>query len=241
MPLRRSFVQKRQSGGGAGPLAKFVRARRGLALDLYLLGRAVASHEPFDVALHSQVWARALGLAESESSRVTVSTNWSWLEQQRLIETVPREGGRLRAIRFLREDGSGEPYSHPGSDRGDYFKLPYAYWEAYYPGRLALPAKALLLIALSLGEVFQLPQDRGARWYGLSRDTVARGLSTLLNLGLLEVRVEHRREPLSPSGFTQERHYALRPPFGRGLPPMAGGASVAAARRAARQSDARER
>jgi len=42
----------RQPGaGGAGPLAAFVRGRHAAALDLYLLGHAVASHEPFDVAL----------------------------------------------------------------------------------------------------------------------------------------------------------------------------------------------
>lgn len=242
LPLRRSFVQQRQRGGGPGPLAAFVRTRRGLALDLYLLGHAVASREPFDVELHSRVWARALGLGETPSASVSISSNWAWLEEQSLVKR--RSSGRLTSVRFLREDGSGEPYQHPGIDDqagGDYFKVPYAYWEGFYPGRLSLPAKALLLIALSLGNDFQLPHDRGARWYGLSRDTISRGLSTLLRLGLLEVRTEHRKAPLSPSGFTQERHYALRPPFGQG--PRVGGttsASVIAARRAARERNTSE-
>ena len=132
------------------------------------------------------------------------------------------------------EDGSGRPYRHPGPE-GDYFKLPYAYWEGLYPGRLSLPAKALLLIALSLGPDFWLPHERGARWYGLSRDTVSRGLATLLRLGLLEVRHERKKAPLSPQGFTEERRYALRPPFGSGFPsPTETGASVMAARRRAR-------
>lgn len=233
LPLRRSFVQVRQPGtGGAGPLAAFVGGRHATALDLYLLGHAVASHEPFEVALPARVWARALGLEELSSAAATISHSWSWLERQKLITSARR--GRLREIRFLREDASGQPYRHPGRE-GDYFKLPYAYWEGRYPGRLGLPAKALLLIALSLGPDFRLPHERGARWYGLSRDTVSRGLATLLRLGLLEVRHERKAAPLSPQGFTQERHYALRPPFGSGFPSSTEtGASVTAARRRAR-------
>ncbi len=235
LPLRRSFVQRREKGGGAGPLALFVQERRGVALDLYLLGRAVASHEPFDVALPSEVWARALGMGGLASAAATISKSWTWLEERELVTTARR--GRLREVRFLREDASGESYQHPGDDRGakvgDYFKLPYAYWEGHFPGRLALPAKAVLLIALSLGDDFWLPHERGGRWYGLSRDTVARGLATLLRLGLLEVRVEHKPAPLSARGVTQERRYALRPPFGNGFPSR-WGASVAAARRRAR-------
>jgi hypothetical protein len=182
------------------------------------------------------VWARALGIGGTPSAAATISKSWSWLDEQGLVTTAPR--GRLREIRFLREDGSRRPYQHPGGDesaRGDYFKLPYAYWEAHYPGRLGLPAKALLLIALSLGQDFWLPHDRGARWYGLSRDTVARGLATLLRLGLLEVRAERKKAPLSPRGFTEERRYALRPPFGTGFASgSSAGASVAASRRRAR-------
>jgi hypothetical protein len=148
---------------------------------------------------------------------------WNWLEEQQLVQSARR--GRLREIRFLREDGSGRPYRHPGKDeerRGDYFKLPYVYWHGSYPGRLGLPAKSLLLIALSLGDDFLLPHERGATWYGLSRDTVARGLSTLLRLGLLHVRLVEKKAPLSPKGVTLERRYTLRPPFGPAGPATGG-------------------
>lgn len=240
LPLRRSFVQVRQRRGGAGPLAAFVHERRAIALDLYLLSHAVASQEPFDVALPAEVWARALGLGQTAGAGATISKSWSWLERQHLIVSSRR--GRLREVRFLREDGSGRPYRHPGRDeeqRGDYFKVPYSYWEGSYPGRLGLPAKAVLLIALSLGDDFWLPTERGSRWYGLSRDTVSRGLSTLLRLGLLDVRVNYKKAPLAPQGITQERRYMLRPPFGPGFPSESGvGAGVAAARRRARASAA---
>src|SRR5947199_7074234 len=91
LPVRRSFVQMRQPGaGGAGPLAAFVRGRHAIALDLYLLGRAVASREPFDVTLPSRVWARALGLGELSSAAATISQCWTWLAGQRLITSARR-------------------------------------------------------------------------------------------------------------------------------------------------------
>lgn len=216
LPLRRSFVQRRQRGGGPGPLAAFVRQRRGRALDLYLLVHAVASAEPFDAVFPAAVWARALGLGDTSSAETLVSNSWTWLEARRLITTARRR--RRRAITLLAEDGSGDPYSHPGAaGRGDYFKLPYSYWEGNFHNRLSLPAKAVLLIALSLQDDFSLPTERGAAWYGVSRDTVRKGLRVLQLLGLLEARVFPKPAPLERHGYTLERRYTLREPF-RPLP-----------------------
>lgn len=213
VPLRRSLVQLRQRGGGAGPLAQFVRARRARALDLYLLAHARASAPPYDVALPARVWARALGLTESTSGEMAVSKNWRWLEEHNLI--VSRRRGRWREVQLLREDGSGDPYTHPGArgGGGDYFRLPYSYWEGNYQNRMGLPAKAVLLIALSLQDDFALPADRGAVWYGISRDTVRTGLRTLELLGLLRHRVERKSAPLERTGYTLERRYRLNAPF----------------------------
>lgn len=215
VPLRRSFVQLRSRGGGAGPLAAFVRQRRGRALDLYLLVHAVASAPPYDATFPAAVWARALGLSDYSSSETLVSKSWTWLEQQELIST--RRRGRLREVILLYEDGSGRPYRHPGEqgaeDRGHYFKVPYAYWRGNFQNRISLPAKAVLLIALSLRDDFILPTERGAQWYGLSRDTVRKGLRDLRLLGLLSVREVRKEAPLSAHGYTLERHYSLQGPF----------------------------
>ena len=212
VPIDRAFLQLREHGGGAGPLAAFVSTRRKRALDLYLLGHALASTPPYDGALPAWAWARALGMPETPSSRVFISTTWSWLESQGLVRSV-RDGNRRR-IFLLDESGSGEPYTHgAGRKRLDYFKLPYAYWLEGWAERLSLPATAVLLIALSLPQTFVLPQEHGGRWYGLSRDTVRRGLSVLLGQGLLDVRVLHKRAPLSPIGTTEHRHYRLCKPF----------------------------
>ena len=205
VPLSRSFVQRRDVGGGAGPLAMFVRSRRRNALDLYLLAHATASAPPWDVTEYAGVWARALGIGATTGAGVVVSTNWTWLEGQRLVRSE-RKGG-LRRIFLLNDNGSGDPYERPTTD---FFKLPHAYWTFGWQQALDLPAKAVLLIALSLKEGFLLPTAHGATWYGLSLDTVKRGLRRLRNTGLLEVREVRKQAPRSPTGFTLERRYRLR-------------------------------
>lgn len=210
VPIRRSFVQLRERGGGAGALAWFIHERRTKTLDLYLLTVALASAPPYDVALASSVWARALGISDYKSASSTVSRSWTWLADHHLIHTGRR--GRLREVRLLREDGSGDPYSHPSSE-GDYFKLPYVYWRANLHNRLGLPAKSVLLIALSLRQPFKLPAEHAARWYGVSRDTIAKGLRDLRTLGIIDYRESVKPAPLTAAGITRERLYVLQRPF----------------------------
>lgn len=216
-PLARSFLQVPRPGGGPGPLAHFVRGRRKRALDLYLLIHSVASNPPFDVAFPAAVWARALGMSPSASSAAQVSTTLSWLESRRLIATERQ--GRARRILLLADDGSGRPYVHPAQEdehhRVGYLKLPYVYWLDRWNESLDLPATAVLLIALSLPETFLLPQHHGAKWYGVSRDTVRRGLATLQAMGLLSHEVKRKKAPLAPSGVTQDRLYRLTGPFSK--------------------------
>jgi hypothetical protein len=208
VPVARCFVQQRQVGGGAGPLSWFVKVRRERALDLYLLTHALASTPPYDVALPARSWARALGLPDTPSARVFISSSWTWLEQNRLVRT--QRDGRLRRVWLLDESASGEPYQHStGYKQLDYFKLPYAFWSEGWTETLDLPAKAALLIALSLSRTFTLPQVRGGEWYGLSRDTIRRGLRGLVDHGLLSMRVTLRAAPLSPTGSIEQRRYTL--------------------------------
>lgn len=217
VPLRRSFTQLRSKGGGAGPLSLFVSQRRRRALDLYLLAHAAASSEPWDVALPATVWARMLGL-QGRGALSAVSRQWTWLERQRLISTHRHDA--MRKITLLREDGSGAPYSHPGvaddgeRPEGDYFTLPYAYWQLGLPDRIDLPTKAVLLIALSRPDDFILPLEHAAKWYAISPDSLRTGLRLLQTLGFLERRVLRESAPLTAAGFREERRYTLRPPFG---------------------------
>jgi hypothetical protein len=54
---------------------------------LYFLALNKASREPWDVSLHSGVWARALGFAKpnAPAARSRLSKTWSRLVERRLV------------------------------------------------------------------------------------------------------------------------------------------------------------
>lgn len=220
LPLRDSFVQGKDPAGNALPGPLHLLARRGVdsTLEQFLLHRALASGGQFDVCRHPIVWQRALGLmpghAEDDAGRRTVLRNWKTLRDARLVET--RRRGRLLNVTALAEDGSGRVYRHPGEKdaREDYFKLPFAYWRQGYHERLSLPAKAVLLIALTLGDWFWLPPRHATAWYGLSESTLQRGLTELYKAEVLDRRWHYKDAPLTEAGFTREYHWVLKPPFG---------------------------
>lgn len=103
---------------------------------------------------------------------------------------------------------------HPGKVHEPYFHVPYAFWLDGWHLKLDLAAKAVLLIALSLSDDFILPLEHANSWYGLSSDTLGRGLVRLRRDDLVQVRRHRRKAPLAPEGFTWEHHYTLKPPFG---------------------------
>ncbi len=213
VPLRRAFVQsgsrKDRKGLGPGPLADFVRRHDALALDLYLLMQAITVNDPYEVILPAQAWARMLATRPSVVSRA-----WARLEERKLI--ARRREHRRACITALREDGLGVAYVHPGAP-GDqiepYLQLNYAYWLNSWDTKLSLPAKAMLLVALSLPTEFVLPQEKAPAWYGLSADTVGRGLGELWDDRLLDRQMCFKEAPLSPLGYTEEIRYRLRAPF----------------------------
>lgn len=96
-----------------------------------------------------------------------------------------------------------------------YFKLPHAYWEGRFPADLGLAAKAVLLIGLSLQargeEYFELPVARGAEWYGLTEESVGRGLRELRSIGLLRTWSARRDSEHSPTGYAFDRRHSLNP------------------------------
>lgn len=231
VPLARRFLQQRGPGGGPAPLSWFVRAHRQRALQLYLLAHGLASVEPYDVGMPARVWAAALGLPDSDSARVSISDSWSWLEQHQLVRTA--RDGRLRRIWLLDDAGTGVPYTHgDATTKRDYFKLPYTFWFEGWNENLDLPATAVLLIALSLRQSFSLPHERGGEWYGISRDTIRRGVAQLREHELLTMRTTWKATANSPTGATEDRRYTLTGPFAaenrRAQPRAASGKSAAA-------------
>jgi len=211
VPIRRAFVQRSSlRRPQAGPLAQFVHSRDARGLELYLLFLAVTSAEPWRVCESAKLWARTLDLP----APAAVSKIWKRLEGRTLISRM--RSSKYAAITALREDGSGQPYIHPGTVREPYLKLPFEYWTAVHAWHrtLSLPETAMLLISLSLLDNFVLPYEKAKQWYGISADTAERGLRGLQDKGLLWMRKEFKEAPLSPEGYTEQRLYTLRPPFG---------------------------
>lgn len=218
--VRTSFVQQgTQSRPIPGPLRNLISNHDERGLDLYLLLRAVVSSDEttgeWDVCLDARVWARGLGLpTPRDNGTAAVSKTWRRLKDHGLV--AGERQGRLANITLLDESGHGDAYTYPsGRGRGRYFKLSEQFWTA--PDRwyrtLSNSAKGMLLIASSLKPGFVLPQEQAPKWYGISPDVAGDGLRELERMGLLSVTRQHRREPLSPTGYVVENSYTLRAPF----------------------------
>ena len=215
VPMRPAFVQ--QGKGKAtkpGPLASFVSRHDERGLDAYLLIHAMASTPPWDCDYPAVTWIRALGLgegAERDSALAASSKIMRRLAERRLI--TRKRVGRRSVIYLLDEDGSGDEYTLPATAKERYFKLPHAYWTERHYETLDLPAKAMLLIALSLRPGFPLPYERGPAWYGLSADSTEKGLRDLQNAGLLDFDHNWLRNVRSETGWTEQRLYSLTGPY----------------------------
>ncbi|NUU22095.1 MAG: hypothetical protein HOV68_11365 [Streptomycetaceae bacterium] len=222
--LRRSFVQiLEQPGRGSspkkpGPLHKLMRSPA--ALELFLLVHAVAIKPPFDITERSETWARAAGLtfARGRSASEAVSRQWAVLKKHNLV-SVERDGPFARIVKLL-EDGSNTPYSRPRG-RADvlsdiYFQVPFAYWYDGWHERLGMPAKAVLLIAMSnRAKEFPLPQGRRfQQWYGISPNSVTRGIDELVQHEVLTATMS---DPFitgeTDTGRGVRLQYSLMPPF----------------------------
>lgn len=228
VPVRNTFVQQgSQSDPEPGPLHEMVRRHDERCLDLFLLHRALASAEPWDARpMPAKAWARALGVHhDRDGGKAAVSKAWRRLDQTYHLIEVGRSGRRGKYT-SLQDDGSGDAYTSPdGKTRTDrYLTVPFEYWTApdLWYRQLSLPAKAVLLIGSSLAPGFALPPEKAQRWYGISGDTLDRGLRELRNVGLLTRASTLKHTPLEDSIQTREFHHTLASPFGRTTPTTSG-------------------
>ncbi|MFI1466205.1 helix-turn-helix domain-containing protein [Streptomyces wuyuanensis] len=220
VPIRRAFVQDTEPGPvlrqKPGPLPKLLRSPA--AFDLYLLIHAITAGGDFGVTQRYETWGRATGIsfATNGSASAAVSRQLAKLKQLKLISTTA-DGRKTRITKRL-EDGSEDPYTVPsgGSRKDIYFKLPFEYWEQGLHNALSMPAKGMLLIAMSLRKrAFALPQNKDfAKWYGISPATVSRGIADLKKTGLLlEYMTEAFLTGESPTGRAERTLYVLKPPY----------------------------
>ncbi|MEV0158393.1 hypothetical protein AB0H57_32605 [Micromonospora sp. NPDC050686] len=223
VPIRRVFVQRPPGvEPREGPLAEFVRRRQKRALLAYLIISAgISAEHPetgWSVTLPSGAWARLMDTtlaAQPESALTAVSKTLTWLEQRELI--ARQRVGRSRQVRVTRllEDGSGDPYTRPGTagNRDPYIKLPHEFWLKDWSSRLSLPAIAMLLVASAEKPGFELPTERVPGWYGWSADTAEDGFRELREAGLLHVERTRIEAPQSHTGWAMVNRYTLESPF----------------------------
>jgi hypothetical protein len=213
VPIRKTFLQQ---GAGrvrtGGPLSTLCKSHDERGLDLYLLFHLVTAGGDFTTTIDAAGWARALGLSPTQNGLASVSKAFARLDQQHQLLERGRSGNRGR-YRLLDESGSEGDYEHPARLKQPYLKLVHDYWLEGWHNRLTMPAKTLLLIALSLKPDFILPRKMGPRWYGIGEQTVQRGLAELEKERLLSTRIQLKKAALTATGTTQESHYTLRPPF----------------------------
>lgn len=225
VPIRNTFVQQgAQRSPKPGPLATLVKHRDDRALGLFLIALAVASGGDHSVTEWATTWARTFGVFKETPGRAAVSRAWNRLEKLKLIKRQRAELGKTR-VTLLREDGSGNEYRHAHRSSERYFQLPFEYWtsDERWHDTLTLPAKSVLLIALSFRSVeFALPQDQVPKWYGISADTAGRGLSELREQGIIQKsREEYVPSLRSPTGYAPKNWYRLMEPFDLAPGPLA--------------------
>jgi hypothetical protein len=207
--IRSAFLQERGGARAPGPLHRFVRERRLFALQLYLLLHCVARSHPWDAALPAGTWARALDRT-NKGAEGTVSRSWAWLGEQGLVRTE-RDNRLVRAYLLL-EDGSGLEYSRSR----DFFYFPLAYFRDGWHKELSLAATSVLLIGLNQSKRrpwFQLRTEQQSRWYGVSADTLQRGLDELRNAELLHIHARRVRDNKARFGTTTVNEYLLLDAF----------------------------
>lgn len=203
-------------------LGRLVTAHQERAFDAYALLIAVEPALAPDSPIAAAVWARAL--SDNPSSAAAMSRVWLQLERRGL---VTRRRAKGHAVILPRREDGRAAYARPGvaGSRKDssgwprndwYFVVPHAYWIDGHDQRLSLAGKAMLFISLqatSAKASFYLPYDRAPQWYGVSGDTVQRGLRELRRAGLLREIFQKIAAPLSPTGTTTRVHYSLLGPF----------------------------
>jgi hypothetical protein len=112
---------------------------------------------------------------------------------------------------LLDESGDGRAYERPTKlSHGRWFSLPYQYWLDGWDTKLTAPEKAMLLIALDQPDGFSIPYERFDAWYGVSKSTAKRGITGLIDHGILGVKEDYFLSGKSPTGWAQIRSYTTQ-------------------------------
>jgi hypothetical protein len=216
--VRQHFVQFDSSLSRPGMLSTMVSERKHRALVLYLLLLTVwpylRTRDPFS----SAIWIRALSSSKgAQWNRSELSKAWTQLVQLGLVQR--ERDGRFSRIQPMREDAQ-QAYKAPSGIKKTwseaYFTLPGEFWTDEWFARLNLAELAVLLIVAketTTKDEMYVTEERVADWYGISPNTLRKGVQGLERKGLLKRRPERRKAPLTSLGYTIRWWYSLTGPF----------------------------
>jgi len=217
-PIPKYFVQNpdRKLKDRSAPLAEFVRNGDVRGLRAFLFLHAIISsgegENGWSTPLPLSVWARVFDTtktATGSSSSTSATKVLTRLVERKLIMRARTGRERKVTLTLLRPDGSSDPYTRPDGKIDKFLKLTNKYWTDGWYDKLDLPATAMLLVALHEKPGFELATAKVPKWYGWSADTAERGLKTLRDLEILEVRTRIKKTPVSPTGATEVNVYTL--------------------------------
>jgi hypothetical protein len=172
-------------------------------------------------ALESVVWRRALTTPKGPLwSRADLSKTWTQLEDELHLIARTREG-RLQRVKPLMEVG-GDPYVQPSGEKKNwsevYLTIPGVFWTDQWFAKLSLAELAVLLVVAkdtTRQDEMWVTESKVSQWYGISPNTLRKGVHGLQGHGLLKIRPEHIPAPLSPKGYTTRHRYSLTGEFSR--------------------------
>jgi hypothetical protein len=213
LPLRESFLQVRGTPPEPGPLSELVRGRHRHALDVYLLVLAATPSPPYQLHVNPDFWAVLLRRPEQSlrNSRLAVYRSFDILDDLNLLWLESHLGAPR--YQLLNEGGGGDRYVHPAKTGDRFFTVPHTYWTRGLDRKLDLPGKAVLLLARSLRRYFTLPLGNAMPWYGVSADTLRRGMDELIKARLVRYQKADVPTPKAPRGSTVRRTYTLVGPM----------------------------
>lgn len=209
-PLRRSFVERPEGSDEPTPLSALLRTQgdhggKGAALRVSLLLSVIwlCAREPYTTSRVAAYWAELLGREDPREEGARAIRDCLHELRDRQFIRLKADGSRV-VIAPTMEDRSTvggvlpAPYVPPYGQGQSYLTVPRAFWTEDLAGTLSGAGLAMYLVALAMtrhdSPEFYLVGSLFDQRFGISRSSRKRGLSELVNRGVLSVRVEETIE-----------------------------------------------
>lgn len=199
-PIRRRFIK---SFDGETPrLPALIKGGRGGEMRLKVLLTAIwlttesrTKNKPY-IDYPLATWAEMCGLNPEPAALRRVSDAISRLRSDEYFRVEVRPGQASR-IFLLQEDGSEGLHTFPKDAPHGYLKIPAGLWVSQWIAALsgtAIWALLILLVERAETKPRWFPPRMTHDWYGISADTLSKGVKELEGFGLASTKRQRIRE-----------------------------------------------